>query len=116
MYFSVETLYTDEFGTWSLGYKLFYVHIAWGIKRYFYYSAFMFETAAFIACGLGYNGAEMKDDKIVDHKWDRIVGVHFWEAETAADANSFLKAWNHRVHIWIKYYLSERIMDKDSRP
>lgn len=115
MYYPVEVCYTDEFGSWSFLYKLFYVQISWGFKRYFYHAAFLFGSSTFIASGLGYNGSEIKDDKVVKHKWDRIMGVLLWEAETATNANSFLKAWNHRVHIWIKYYLSERIAGKDGR-
>jgi len=58
----------------------------------------------------------MKKEEIVVHVWDRIVGVYLLEAELATDSNGFLRNWNHRVHIWIKFYLSERIVSKGSRP
>mmetsp|Transcript_20478 Transcript_20478/g.24078 ORF Transcript_20478/g.24078 Transcript_20478/m.24078 type:complete len:196 (+) Transcript_20478:577-1164(+) len=119
-YFPVGWCYTDEFSERSLFEKLAYVQVAWWLKRYFYYTAFSFTTGAFVAIGLGYNGSPSDDDeddfRPVEEKWDRIMGVYIWEAETASNANSFLRAWNHRVHIWIKYYLSERLVGKDGRP
>ena len=95
---------------------MLYIQIAWSLRRYFYYATFFFETGSFIATGIGYNGAEMKDDKIVEHKWDRVRGLLWWEAETANNVNSFMRAWNHRVHLWIKFYLAERLVGKDGKP
>ena len=72
-----------------------------------------------IACGFGYDGQAEVDDKDVDskdpdakgeHKWDKFVGVYLIDAETSTNCNEFFKAWNHRVHIWIKYYCSERLV------
>ena len=78
-----------------------------------------------IACSFGYDGRAEVEDKDIDlknpdakgeHKWDKFVGVYLIEAETSTNCNEFLKAWNHRVHIWIKYYVSERLIGVGKRP
>ena len=115
--YPVSYCYTDEFGEWSLAYKLFYAHVAWQFKRLFYYMAFRFSQGAMVAIGFGYNGEEEeKESKVVKHNWDRIVGVYIFECEVASNANSFLKSWNNRVHVWIKHYLSERLTGENGRP
>lgn len=42
--------------------------------------------------------------------------MYLYDSETASNANEFLKAWNHRVHVWLKYYVSERITGVGQRP
>ena len=94
--------------------------------RYFYYSAFFFETGAVIASGLGYNGrAEVSESTVVDpknsdklgsHKWDKIIGAYWWQAETSTNAGDFLKTWNYRVHVWSKHYNLERIVEQGKKP
>lgn len=78
-----------------------------------YILAFTFETGVIVASGLGYNG---KDEATGADRWDKIIGVYIWDVETATNVNSLLKAWNHRVHIWLKYYVSERLTGAGNRP
>ena len=117
-HFSVEYTWSDEFATHSLAYRLYYLNFAWWFKRYFYYTAFLFQTGTAIACGLGYNGrAEVTDTDVLkkdpdaqgEHKWDKFMGVYWFSAETSTNSNDFLRFWNYRVHVWLKYYVSERI-------
>ena len=63
---------------------------------------------------MGYNGREEVKDSNVDaknpdqkgaHKWDKFVSLELFNAETATNINGFLKAWNHRIHLWLKYYV-----------
>ena len=84
--------------------------MAWEVKRFFYYTAFKFSQGAFVAIGIGYNGEDS------DRPWDRIVTMYIFEAETATNANSYIRAWNHRVHLWTKHYLSERLVGDNGRP
>jgi len=75
---------------------------------------------------LGYNGRkELTDQDVADgrdpdrkgeHQWDKFVGVYLLDCELASNANSFLNRWNHRVHIWLKYYISERLAGNGQRP
>ena len=116
IYLPVNTVFTDEFGEFSFGYRLLYTQLCWYGKRCFYYTIFYFSTGHFIAIGLGYNGTEEKDGKIVKHKWDRIIGCYVYGTETASSANNFMREWNYRVHTWIKYYLSERLVGESGRP
>ena len=95
----------------SLAYRMFYTQISIGLKRYFFYTAFLFQTGTVIASGLGYNGKVKEEDQ-----WDKFVGVYVYDSETASNANGFLKAWNHRVHIWLKYYVSERLTGVGGKP
>jgi len=46
-YFSIETIFTPEYESYSLGYRLIYYHIAMSAKRFFYYGPFKFTTGAF---------------------------------------------------------------------
>jgi len=46
-YFSIETIFTPEYESYSLGYRLVYYHIAMSAKRFFYYGPFKFTTGAF---------------------------------------------------------------------
>ena len=122
-YLPASYVWSEEFTSHPLVYRLVYTFFSWMGQRQFYYIAFMFETSDIIASGLGYNGREVvkgesKDSFAIggDHKWDKIIGVYIYEVETASNCNSLLRAWNHRVHIWLKHYVSERLTGKDERP
>jgi lysophospholipid acyltransferase len=107
IFFPVSNNWNDEFiANSSYVYRVLYPMFSCGLKRYFYYTAFLFQTGTVIACGLGYNG---KDPKSGADLWDKFMGVYLFDAETASNANEFLKAWNYRVHVWLKYYVSERL-------
>ena len=118
-YFAVEDCWSDKFvNEMSFPQKMLHTNFAWAFKRYFYYSAFLFETGVVIACGLGYNGRAEVTDKDVDpknpdqkgeHLWDKFIGVHVWECETSDTVLTFIRGWNHRVHIFLKYYVAERL-------
>ena len=114
-HFPCEACWGDEFPTWSLSYKMMFSFLSWAFKRYFYYTAFSFQTGTIIASGLGYNGKVVTKDKI-EHKWDKTIGVYIWDAEFATNASHFLKAWNHRVHVWLKFYVADRLTGKDNKP
>jgi hypothetical protein len=45
-YFNINMCYSDDYATWSFGYKVFYYHVAMGFKRFFYYGPFSFTTGA----------------------------------------------------------------------
>lgn len=116
-------VWSEEFTSHSFVYRLAYTFVSWMGQRQFYYIAFMFETSDIIASGLGYNGRKLvegvsKDSPVKggDHRWDKIIGVYIYEVETATNCNSLLRAWNYRVHIWLKHYVSERLTAKDERP
>jgi hypothetical protein len=65
-YFWIEYIFSPEYSSHSLLYKVYYFYVAMSIKRFFYYGPFNFTTGAFQAAGLGYNGNE---------KWDKVIGV-----------------------------------------
>lgn len=79
-----------------------------------------------IASGLGYNGRkEVSDTDEVDakdpdskgpHQWDKFVGVYLYDCEMATNGNTFLNRWNYRIHVWLKYYIAERLTGKGNRP
>ena len=125
-FFPIEHCYSDEFAESSMGYKFFYANLAGMFHRYFYYTAFLFQTGTAIASGLGFNGrkevspSDDVDPKDSDRKgaplWDKIVGVYVLDVELATNINTTLHYWNMRVHIWIKYYISERLAGKGQRP
>ena len=125
-YFPIQYCFTDEFMEHSLLYKLMYANFAGHTARFFYYSAFLFQTGTAIASGFGYNGRkevsetdmidEADPDRKGEHQWDKFIGVYVYDCETATNSNTFLNRWNYRVHVWLKYYISERLSGKDQRP
>ena len=85
-------------------------------KRFFYYGPFSFTTGAIIASGFGYNGfsIEPKTEKRVE-KWDKVVGVYIWNVETGSSPNEMVKDWNHQVHLWLKFYVQNRLVPHGKR-
>lgn len=110
-YFWVEYIYSNEFTKDSFFMKMVYIYVIMTVKRFFYYGPFKFTTGAFIASGLGYCGPNSKPGK----QWDRVVGVYVLDVELAMSATTMLRAWNHQVHLWLKYYIQDRIQ-RGSRP
>lgn len=80
------------------------------IKKYFYYGPFLFTTGAFQAIGLGYYG-----EKNGQPRWDRVIGVIWYECEAAHSVATMFRVWNHQVHLWLKFYILARIQ-KGPRP
>ena len=125
--FPIMYCYSDEFMEHSFLYKFAYANTSGYFAKFFYYSAFLFQTGTAIASGFGYNGrSEVDDSELVDiqtnpdrkgeHQWDKFIGVYVYDCETATSSNTFLNKWNYRVHVWLKYYISERLSGKDQRP
>ena len=76
LYCNVQVCYSNEYASWSFGYKILYYHIAMSFKRFFYYGPFMFNTAAFRASGIGFKGiVEGEKD------WNRVRGVYAMKIE-----------------------------------
>ena len=66
-FFPISYCFTDEYSDSSLGYKLVYANMSGLFCRYFYYTAFLFQTGTVIASGFGYNGRkEVSDSDVVD--------------------------------------------------
>jgi len=89
--------------------RIIFYNVAMTGKRFFYYTPFMISNGTMIACGLSYNGQDIKtDDKgetTICEKWDTIVGVYLMGVETADSCMTMLQAWNHQVHLWLKFYV-----------
>ena len=94
-----ETQDFDAKPIW-LKYVLIY---AYGFQfRTFLYSAFMLQNGAIIASGFGYNGV---DERTKQDKWDTVVSIFVYRAETSDSIIKALQAWNHQVHVWLKHYV-----------
>ena len=52
---------------------------------------------------------------IAVHKWDKFIGAYLINVETCTNVNDFLKNWNNRIHVWLKYYVSERLSGVGNR-
>ena len=114
--FPIDHCYTDEYAASSMAYKFCYANLSAMFARFFYYTAFLFQTGTAIASGMGYNGRkEVSASEVVDpkdpdrkgeHQWDKIVGVVVLQTELATNINTCLHYWNIRVHLWLKYYIS----------
>jgi len=92
--------------------------------RQFYYGPFKFTNGAVIACGLSYNGFKRFNSPIGlfsqrvygEHKWDKIVGCRSVQVETATNIVDLLRDWNIQVHLWLKYYVQQRVVTPGQKP
>lgn len=110
-YFYLPDCWSEVYATYSYWYKLVFYFIAMSFKRFFYYGPFSITTGAIIASGLGYKGK----DKEGHDKWDRIIQVYIWEIETGKSPVELLRFWNTQVHLWLKYYVGGRLVEKGER-
>lgn len=110
MFFPIETCWSMKYYEFSFPYRVFYYWIALIIKRFFYYSPFTLVDAGAVSCGFGYNGTTEEKDKPPVAKWDRIVGMYVYNIETMKTPLIGMRDWNHMVHIWIKHYISGRLV------
>ncbi len=106
-YYWVEFCFTSEFGQISFLNRVWYFYVAMSLKKFFYYGPFSFTTGAIQASGLGFSS---------NGKWDTVMGVYIWEVETADSVMTMLRAWNHQVHLWLKFYIQFRIVEKGKSP
>jgi len=100
-----------EMGTWTT--RMFYYNVAMTGQRFFYYAPWCFTTGAIQASGFGYNG---RDPRHFFHRWDKVVGVYWYELETCTSPIEMLRYWNHQIHLWLKYYVSARLAEYGKRP
>jgi hypothetical protein len=110
-YYSIETCYTEEFASWSFAYKYWFYMVSMSVKRFFYYGPFMFTTGAIQASGLGYNSKT----KSGAEDWDKVRGVYALNIEVATSVITMLRDWNHQVHLWLKFYVQERLSTPGKR-
>lgn len=113
-YYQVIFCGTKEFfemETWS--YRVFYYNVAMTGQRYFYYAPWCLTTGAIQASGFGYNG---RDPKTYSHRWDKVIGVYWVELELGTGPIEMLRYWNHQIHLWLKYYVSQRLAEYGKKP
>ena len=91
----------------SLGWRFLFINLTSTAQRGFYYFTWCFLDCACIASGVSFNGF----DKDGNPKWDRVEGVWIWEFEFNPSSPVKSKAWNHQIHIWLKNYVGERLVE-----
>jgi len=74
-----------------------------------YYTPFCFSDSSLIACGISYNGFTKKDGAII-YKWDKLVNIYVWILETSSSPVEMMKLWNHQIHLWLKNYVTLRLV------
>ena len=112
-WFSDFFVLSAEFEQWSLPKKYAWMYLYNFCFRTFYYSAFMLQNGALIASGFGYNG---QDEKTKTNRWDTVVSIYLLKVETGESAIKILQAWNHQVHVWLKYYVQHRLVKHGEHP
>jgi len=111
-HFDVKFCGTEEYGEMDYWYKIVYYFVAMTAQRFIFYMAFIFADTSCIASGLGYNGVDEKGN----HLWDKIVGAYILDIELGSSPVEMFRAWNHQIHLWLKYYIYFRIVAPGSRP
>ena len=119
IYIPIEFCWDDGYTALNLPQRVAYYYFSMQLKKFFYYNPFSFTTGAIIASGLGYNGVkeqEIKGKKVEEHRWDKIISVYIWELETSTSPIDMLRYWNHQVHLWLKFYIYERLITPGQKP
>ena len=107
----IETCWSEQYFEFSFAGRVLYYLLAAGGKRCFYYAPFSATTGAIIASGFGYNGVKKSEKGEEIHRWDKVVGVYWYECETVASPVEFMRYWNHQIHVWLKYYVKDRLVE-----
>jgi lysophospholipid acyltransferase len=105
-WFYLSYCYDSAYMSHSFWYRIMYLNLGMTVRRFFYYGPFLFTTGAIQASGLGYNG---------NGKWDKVIGVYWKEIEFGTSVIELLRAWNHQVHLWLKFYVQCRLVDPGQR-
>ena len=100
---------------YSFIYKVIFYNVAMTGQRFMYYTPFCFSDANMIACGISYNGSNYKDGKLI-HKWDKIVNVSIIALEYATSPVEMMRLWNHQTHLWLKNYVTLRMVKPGTNP
>ena len=66
-----------------------------------------------IACGLSYDG---KDVKTGEQKFDKVISIRILEVELGNSPNTMIQHWNHMIHIWLKHYVYFRTLTPGQKP
>jgi len=111
--FSIPFCWDPEFEKFSPMNRFGYYYVSMTVRRFFFYIPFLLSNGTVIACGLSYNG---KDKKSGADKWDKIVSLYIMGVEGANSCMEMLKAWNHQVHLWLKFYVQLRLVTPGKRP
>lgn len=111
-YMPVDFCWNEKYWDMIFLLRIAYYTAAMTAKRWFYYVPFSMTTGGIIASGLGYNGR----NKQGEDQWNKIVGVYAWECETSSSAVEMLRYWNHQVHLWLKFYVLQRLTPVGKQP
>lgn len=106
---------TEEFESRSIIFKWFYFLLAIFIVKCKYYLAWKLAQSSINFCGLSYTkNSQPKEDK--DGDFSKIQNVDIEKVELAANPKIIIQYWNRTVHLWLKYYLFLRIVEKPDSP
>lgn len=105
---SFDTLLTEEWTSkpfiWRAGYLIAAIHI----KVLTLFIGFVSQETNFIACGQGYKPAT-KDEP---ENFNSLRVISIWSFESQISWTEAISKWNIQVHLWLKYYIMLRLMDR----
>lgn len=96
----------------SFWHNFYYYNLAIWSRRYLYYSSFRFSDAALVACGFAYSGADQQGNS----QWDAVYNLRIWPIESMENPFAVMRNWNHQTHLWLKYYVQQRLVDVGQKP
>jgi lysophospholipid acyltransferase len=109
--FKRDYLLTEGFTNES--YLMKFVHIA-GVSFYrifTYLAGFNFMESAVVASGLAYNGKDANGNDT----FDRVRCISVAKFANPGDFKELIANWNVSVHLWLKYYVYLRLLDKNKK-
>lgn len=106
-YFPVSNLFTTEFLSYSVPYRMLISTITIASSRPKYYFVWFLANGAIILSGLGYNGRG-KDGSV---QWNRCANANIISVEMGQSTHEVMGNWNCSVNKWLRFYVYERAQE-----
>jgi lysophospholipid acyltransferase 5 len=100
-----DTLRTDAFAAWSLGWRVAYMWAAYRLLLVRYAAVWLLTDGHCILSGLGYNGV----DAAGRARWDRVSNILPARMVRAASIGDYVSAFNVNTNAWVKEYVFKRL-------
>ena len=111
VYFPTSEMITPEFGALSYGYKLIHLLGSTQSALFTYYAGFCCVEANLIASGFGYS--RRKDMFLVwQENYNSVRQINILAIVFAPSFAEWGTNWNIQIHLWLKYYVMLRLMDR----
>lgn len=111
VYFPASNFLTAEFGETNFGWKLVHLYMTMHSITWVYFAAFSCMEANMIACGFGYSRNKDKEGKETE-EFNSVRAIKITPIILGCSFEDYGTNWNVQIHLWLKYYVMLRLMDR----